>query len=408
MATKIDTVASRAKLQARREPYWAKVAAGQFIGYRAGDDEGSWIARARTEQGQRYQALGAFDKFAPALRYEMAVETARAWFKHVNEGGSTDDVTVAELCSMRIDEVTQKRGANAGQDVQSRIRRLLESDPIARKVARKLTKRDFEALRQRITGPKSQSTGARDLAAVRAVFSLGLSRGVLTSDAPFREALKGEKVTSRIVRDLVVTPTEVERIIQNAPEDLGKLIRLLALLPIRPGAAANLLVRDWNPQTRELLIRSDKAGAGRKLTAGTALALFIDEQVKGKFGGDFIVPRADGTAWRKDSWKHSVKAAALAAGVGLVDRQVVSLTTTRKSKERQALDLRQQETRFTLYSLRHSGITNMAAAGVPLLVIASLGGTSVQMIQAHYGHIQPHQSAAALDTLAPTTTVSSN
>ena len=48
----------------------------------------------------------------------------------------------------------------------------------------------------------------------------------------------------------------------------------------------------------------------------------------------------------------------------------------------------------TAYSLRHSYGTRMAAAGVPLLDLARIMGTSVQMIERHYGHYCPERGAA--------------
>ena len=48
----------------------------------------------------------------------------------------------------------------------------------------------------------------------------------------------------------------------------------------------------------------------------------------------------------------------------------------------------------TAYSLRHSYGTRMAAAGVPLLDLARIMGTSVQMIERHYGHYCPQRGAA--------------
>ncbi len=39
----------------------------------------------------------------------------------------------------------------------------------------------------------------------------------------------------------------------------------------------------------------------------------------------------------------------------------------------------------------------MAAAGVPLLDLAKIMGTSVQMIERHYGHYDPARGASHMD-----------
>ena len=48
----------------------------------------------------------------------------------------------------------------------------------------------------------------------------------------------------------------------------------------------------------------------------------------------------------------------------------------------------------TAYSLRHSYGTRMSAAGVPLLDLARIMGTSVVMIERHYGHYDPARGAS--------------
>lgn len=43
-----------------------------------------------------------------------------------------------------------------------------------------------------------------------------------------------------------------------------------------------------------------------------------------------------------------------------------------------------------LYSFRHTSITNMMVAGEGVATVAELHGTSIQMIQNHYGHLSQH------------------
>lgn len=54
----------------------------------------------------------------------------------------------------------------------------------------------------------------------------------------------------------------------------------------------------------------------------------------------------------------------------------------------------------SLYTLRHSALTDMVAAGVDLLTTAKLGGTSVRMIEKHYAHLRADAAAAALEKIA--------
>lgn len=52
--------------------------------------------------------------------------------------------------------------------------------------------------------------------------------------------------------------------------------------------------------------------------------------------------------------------------------------------------------KLSLYSLRHTYITNQIIAGVPLTVIATQCGTSDHMLAQHYNHAIPLNYAAQL------------
>lgn len=54
----------------------------------------------------------------------------------------------------------------------------------------------------------------------------------------------------------------------------------------------------------------------------------------------------------------------------------------------------------TAYTLRHSTITDLVKAKLPLLTIAQISGTSVEMIEKHYGHLANEAAVEALGTLA--------
>ena len=52
------------------------------------------------------------------------------------------------------------------------------------------------------------------------------------------------------------------------------------------------------------------------------------------------------------------------------------------------------------YTLRHSTITDLVTAGLPLLTIAQISGTSAEMIERHYGHLASDAAVKALGELA--------
>jgi site-specific recombinase XerD len=102
-------------------------------------------------------------------------------------------------------------------------------------------------------------------------------------------------------------------------------------------------------------------------------AEFFEAASKDKLPTAPLLSRADGKAWNKDSWKWPVKAtvevAKLPAGT-------------------------------TAYTLRHSVISDLVHDGLDLLTVAQISGTSVVMIERHYGHLRSEVAAVALARLA--------
>jgi len=52
------------------------------------------------------------------------------------------------------------------------------------------------------------------------------------------------------------------------------------------------------------------------------------------------------------------------------------------------------------YTLRHNVITDLIRARLPALTVAQLSGTSVAMIERHYGHLVRNHAEEALARLA--------
>ena len=118
-----------------------------------------------------------------------------------------------------------------------------------------------------------------------------------------------------------------------------------------------------------LTIGKDKAGKDRRIKLPEATAAFFAEQAKGTLPTAPLFAQAGGKAWNKDDWKRPIEDAAASA-------ELPASTTA--------------------YALRHSVITDLVAGGLDLLTVAQLSGTSVVMIERHYGHLRAEHAAAAL------------
>ena len=390
--TSINTVSARDKLKTRREPYWHRVAKGCYLGYRkmTAGTGGTWVARLldETTGKQSYSSLGDFSELPDHLRFDAAYKAADAWFKHRNEGGSAIIITVGEACQRYV-EKQRNDGKEAGaKDLEMRFRRWMYPDkklsttPIT-KLSQgqvsdwrlKLTKAPalLQDKTQVGTRPKSASSINREMAVFKAALNLAMRDGYATSDAAWKYKLTPIKnATGR--RDCYLDITQRRALIASAPADLAAFLKALSLLPFRPGAMAALTAGSFDKRLGVLTVDKDKSGKDRKITLPPATAAFFAEQIKGKLPTAPLVARADLKFWDKDSWKGPFKNAALLAGLP-------SSSTT--------------------YALRHSVITDLIALHhLSTMTVAQLSGTSVMMIEKHYGHLLHDHAANALALLA--------
>jgi integrase len=386
----INTVDSRSKLKPRRAPYWHKLSTGRHLGYRkmiAGGD-GTWLAQAYDDDSktQRRHSLGSFDELPPNKRFDAASSAARAWFDHLSMGGEDKPITVHAACEEYVKHLRAERTATA-DDAEARFKRWVYTNKIAKIQLHKLTEKHVTEWRKSLTQalvkidphanqPKlrvrASSTVNRDMTTFRAALNYARRNRAVTSDMAWRYALTPIKNADGR-RESYLDITERRALIQNAPQDLALLLSGLSLVPIRPGALAALTVGSFDSRSSTLTVGKDKTGKDRKIKLPTSTAAFFNERKVDRQSDAPLFARADGIAWNKDSWKKPLKVAAEAA----------KLTNS-----------------VTAYTLRHSVITDLVTGGLDLLTVAQLSGTSVIMIERHYGHHRADHAAAALATLA--------
>ena len=217
------------------------------------------------------------------------------------------------------------------------------------------------------TRPKSDSSINREMAVFKAALNLAMRDGYATCDAAWKYKLTPiENATGR--RDCYLDVTQRRALIASAPADLAAFLKALSLIPFRPGAMAAMTAMTAGSFDKRLGVLT--VGKDRKITLPRATAAFFAEQIKVKLPTAPLVARADGKFWSKDSWKGPFKDAALLASLP-------SAATT--------------------YALRHSVITDLIELhNLSTMTVAQLSGTSVLMIEKHYGHLLHDHAANAL------------
>lgn len=383
MSTKIDTVSARERLAPRREPYWRRIAVGCHIGYRVSTigSDGAWIAKYRDPNTslRHYKSLGTLAHLPPHERHDGASKAAAEWFAHLGLGGSKDTATVRDACELYAASLERNKDEKAAADVRRRFSQYVFNDPIARIDLAKLTAANVGKWRDTLQDtptakgkPRTMSTLNRDMVCLKAALNHAYAEQLVTTDAAWRSKLVPVKGADQR-RDLYLDREQRQALIDAATPDLALFIRALCALPLRPGAMAGLTVADFDKRLNTFTVRTDKASKGRPIKLPETTAELFAEASKGKLPSAYLFTRWDGAQWIKDKWTCPTRTAAAAAGL---------------------------PANATLYTLRHSVITDLVVAGVDLATVASISGTSVLMIQKHYHHLQQNAAAAALEKVA--------
>jgi integrase len=387
--TNFAKVSERDNIKPRRDPFWTKVSKGCYLGYRkmTSASDGTWLARYLdvTTGKQNHKPLGDFSELPKSERYLAAKEAAEAWFEHLGRGGSTKVMTVAQCCDHYVEYLKREKGADSQASSSARARFdsfILKGQRLAGVELSKLQPAHLIAWRRAVAAipaargarrgeQRSDSTLNRDMTTLRAALNLAVTDRLVTSDFAWRNALKPIKNADRR-RDLYIDPQQRRHLIVHANEDFADFLRGLCLIPLRPGALAALKVGNYDKRLKTLTVAKDKAGQDRKITLPDATADFFARLSKDKLPGAYLFNRTNLMAWNRESWKYpmklAVKASALPAGV-------------------------------TCYTIRHSVITDLIHSGLDSLTVAQLSGTSMAMIEKHYGHLTQDHAREALSRL---------
>lgn len=385
MATDLSKVGKREELKPNREPYWQRLRTGCFLGFRPSKrgGKGTWIARAYDEDSGKYKvkSLGDYGTLPGNEMFAAAKRDAEALAVLVEAGGEVRAKieTVADAC---------REYAKTRPEAEKRFGRYVYRDPVAKVKLAKVRRRHLKEWRDRLeaqpalvtrnkggdkrTRLRAPSTVNRDMAVFRAALGKVLSPGAPNSEAAWQEALQAHRNADGR-RTLYLDREQRRALVETVVGEAAPFARAMCLLPLRPGALAALVVGDFDKRTAELTIGKDKTGKPRRIQLPADAAKLFTTQIANKLPTAPLFMRNNGKAWNKNSWKLPIGAAVIAAGLPIG---------------------------ASAYTLRHSTITDLVSAGLPLLTIAQISGTSAEMIEQHYGHLASNAATEALGKLA--------
>jgi len=377
MTNKIDTKAKRERLSQRREPYWDKLILGGYIGYRVGALGGTWIARFRSEDGkQNYKSLELPAHLA-VNEYDTATTEARKWFEAQQAGFKPKAGTVAEAAKNYVEFLEINKGADSAKDAQGRIDRNILTE-FGSKLLDKLTTPEIrrwhhafvpkkgtdEAIR------KAKNSANRNLNSFKAMLNRAHLDGLVMSNSAWSRVERFPKVEGS--RKEYLSSKQVQTLLDNTSGKLHDLVKAGILTGARYGELCKLRVKHFDKRLAVLNIPDGKTGA-RTLPLTKTMKGFFVEMSKDKLPDAPLLSKDNG-----DQWKSS--------------DQVKPM--------REAVMNSELSPDVVFYTLRHSFISNAILSGMDLYSLAKITGTSIEMIEKHYGKLIKDRVTDALELSA--------
>lgn len=332
---------------------------------------------------QGSKALGKW----PGVTIDAARTRARQLLATVAENGAPPTEikdTVADACRDYVDALLKAGRASTAADAERRFERTVYADRIGKLRLSKFTQDDVEDWRDRVERgdlaelptkkgrpPAAKALSKASVNRMRTVLVAALNRAVSRRKVSPDRVIEWanvkpfDKVGSR--RDLYLDRAQRRALLAAADEDLRAMMECIALTGCRPGDPAAVLRRDYDARHATITYRTK--GHTRTVPLSPAAKSLFDRLAKSKLPTAHLFTNG-GAPWQPHDWRAPVKEAAAAADL---PNDVV------------------------LYTLRHCWITDAIVGGMDLLTVAKLSGTSLAMIEKHYGHLV---QGAARDKLA--------
>lgn len=379
--TSLATKSGRARLAIRRDPYYAKLGRGAFLGFRRGPD--TWVARVRDRAGtQHYRAL----ELPPDTDYVDAKKAAEEWFAQMSGGarrapsrGTVRAALEAYLADLR------RHGRDATADEQeARFKLCVYEDAIADLRLDETTRDDFESWRDRLRVGRQPRSVNRHVRGVAAGLNAATKKlGHVGNPAAWALVALADDTEEAAEGAVFLAPEQRDRIIAKASRRLAAFLRGLEQTGARPSELAAATVADFDPRAGTLTLRHRKGRPAkvraRGVTLGQVGADFFAAQARGKTPAAPLVANDAGGHWQRHEWSRGIREAITAANEKARGRQ-------RVPKEASA------------YSFRHARISELLQVyGVDPLTVAAQTGTSLAMIQLYYWKFVPNALREKLD-----------
>lgn len=398
----LETRTARARLPARRTPYFAKIAKGLRLGYYRGSASGSWVASFyRGKSGYETKAIGSADDTLDAdgvavFDYWQAQDRARTWAEQqrlaatgkVRVGPYTvanavkdylseiaaekkptavqgakyvfDAWILPRLGPIELDDLTTEKLVRWRNELATASKRV-RSKRNAAEQATRATPDDEDARRAR------KATANRILTILKAALNRAFYADRASSDTAWRRVKPFKKVDEAVVRYLSLV--EIRSLVKACPPDFRKLVEAALHTGCRYAELTRLKREDYNDDSGTLSVRLSK-GKNRHVVLAAEGKCAFQQWTSNLVTGQRIFLRSDSKPWGTSHQQRPLdEASQLAKIVPAVN----------------------------FHLLRHTHGSYLAMAGVPMAVIArQLGHADTRMTEKHYAHLAPSYVAQTI------------
>ena len=370
MKHSIVTKTARAKLPIRREPFWHRIAQRRHLGYRRTASGGTWIARILDDSGKR-----AFHSLGENIDFDAAQRLAVEWFDTAVITESRH-YCVRDAISDYIESLRLNNSERTATDTRQRLDKHVSKQLLNAELAT-LSTVQLRNWHQRLvsdsddpeTVRRSKDTANKNLTSLKAAFNLAFRAGLVATDQQWRRVQPFRGVGQP--RKLFLSDEQVRALLDHSSGAFHSLVLSAVLTGARYGELCNARVGDFNPEHGTVTL-SGKTGTRECYLSDEAVNLFQTLAV-GRSGNECLLLKDDGTPWGKSHQHRLMKAAVAAAGL---------------------------PSECVLYSLRHYYISKALLSGVQPQVLAANVGTSLRMIEQHYGKFMPKDRRQMMNRVA--------
>jgi integrase len=405
---KLETRSARAKLAARKAPYFVKVAKGLQLGYYRGGSAGTWVGR-RYVGAAKYEthSIGVADDTieadgAKVLTYFEAQEALRRWGErrrlfetgprhrgHYKVSDAVRDYldeiqaekspaavkkieyifnasVLPELGNLTVDSLSFSRISQWRNNLATRPKRVRRkraaTEPATRPIAD-----DDDARRKR------RATANRVLSQLKAALNRAFRAGHIASDAAWRKVAPFKRVDEPVIRYL--TTDEARRLVSACPLDFCRLVQAALLTGCRYSELTRSTCADFDQHAGTLAVRQSKGGKSRHVVLTEDACDLFASWTAGHPKKARIFLRDDGDPWGPSHQQRPIADASEAARISPP---------------------------ATFHVLRHTHASHLAMAGTPMGVIAvQLGHVDTRMVEKHYAHLAPSYVADTIRAKLP-------